>query len=85
MTLSLKVLFAAGLIGAAPLASAFAADTYALDPAHTQTIFTIDHPGFSTITGAVQAFRIRHESLRPLCRRRCPRDDQFRGHQAIGS
>ena len=40
MTLSLKVLFAAGLIGAAPLASAFAADTYALDPAHTQTMFT---------------------------------------------
>jgi len=53
MTPSLKVLFAAGLIGAAPLASALAADIYALDPAHTQTIFTIDHLGFSTITGAV--------------------------------
>ncbi|CAN7300667.1 YceI family protein [Caballeronia sp. LjRoot31] len=53
MPLSRKALFAAALISAAPFASAFAADTYALDPAHTQTIFTIDHLGFSTITGAV--------------------------------
>jgi len=53
VTLSLKALFAAGLISAAPLTSAFAADTYVLDPAHTQTIFTINHLGFSTITGAV--------------------------------
>ncbi|WP_414444392.1 YceI family protein [Burkholderia sp. 22PA0106] len=53
MPLSLKPLFAAALISAAPFASAFAADTYALDPAHTQAIFTIDHLGFSTITGSV--------------------------------
>ena len=53
MTLSPKALFAAALISAAPFASAFAADTYALDPAHTQAIFTIDHLGFSTITGSV--------------------------------
>ncbi|PQV45136.1 polyisoprenoid-binding protein YceI [Paraburkholderia sp. BL21I4N1] len=53
MTHTLKALLSAILIAAAPLTSAFAADTYALDPAHTQTIFTIDHLGFSTITGAV--------------------------------
>lgn len=54
MKFSLKLLFAANLIVAAPLTSAFAADTYALDPAHTQTIFTINHLGFSTITGSVR-------------------------------
>ena len=53
MKFSLKVLFASALIVAAPLTSTFAADTYALDPAHTQTIFTINHLGFSTITGSV--------------------------------
>ncbi len=53
MTFSLKKLIAAALISASPLASVYAADTYALDPAHTQAIFTIDHLGFSTITGAV--------------------------------
>lgn len=53
MLISPKTFYAAFLISAAPLASAFAADTYALDPAHTQTIFKIDHLGFSTITGAV--------------------------------
>jgi polyisoprenoid-binding protein YceI len=54
MPLSLKPLFAAALISAAPFAAAFAADTFVLDPAHTQTIFTIDHLGFSTITGSVR-------------------------------
>ena len=53
MKISTKSLFAVALIAAAPLTSAFAVDTYALDPAHTQTIFTINHLGFSTITGAV--------------------------------
>ena len=53
MTLSPKAFFAAALIGTAPFAPVFAGDTYALDPAHTQAIFTIDHLGFSTITGAV--------------------------------
>jgi polyisoprenoid-binding protein YceI len=50
---SMKLLFAAGVINAASLAPAFAADTYALDQAHTQAIFTINHLGFSTITGSV--------------------------------
>lgn len=54
MTHTLKILFAAALISAAPMASVFAADTYALDPAHTQAIFTINHLGFSTITGGVR-------------------------------
>jgi polyisoprenoid-binding protein YceI len=54
MTHSLKILFAAGMITAAAIASVFAADTYALDPAHTQAIFTINHLGFSTITGGVR-------------------------------
>lgn len=54
MTRSSKMLFAAGLIAAAPIASVSAADIYALDPAHTQTVFTIDHLGFSTITGTVR-------------------------------
>ncbi len=31
---------------------AMAADTFALDPAHTQTVFTINHLGYSTITGS---------------------------------
>ncbi|WGS54252.1 YceI family protein [Paraburkholderia sp. D15] len=53
MKLFTTLLVAAGLIAAASLNGAFAADTYALDPAHTQTIFTIDHLGFSTITGSV--------------------------------
>ena len=53
MKISTKSLFAVALIAAAPLTSAFAADTYALDPAHTQPIFTINPLGFSTITGAV--------------------------------
>lgn len=48
-----KALVAASLLSVAQPVAAFAADTYALDPAHTQTIFTINHLGFSTITGAV--------------------------------
>ena len=54
MTQTLKILFAAAMISATPVASVFAADTYALDPAHTQAIFTIDHLGFSTITGGIR-------------------------------
>lgn len=54
MRLSRKTLYAATLLSAAPIAPAIAADTYALDPAHTQVIFTIDHLGFSTITGSVR-------------------------------
>jgi polyisoprenoid-binding protein YceI len=30
---------------------AFAAETYTLDPMHTQTIFTVNHLGYSTVTG----------------------------------
>ncbi len=38
---------------ASPLAfgPALAADTFSLDPAHTQTVFTVSHLGYSTITG----------------------------------
>jgi polyisoprenoid-binding protein YceI len=54
MTHTLKTLFAVAALGVAPIASVFAADTYALDPAHTQAIFTINHLGFSTITGGVR-------------------------------
>lgn len=32
-------------------AAAMAADTFALDPAHTQTVFTINHLGYSMVTG----------------------------------
>ena len=32
--------------------AALAADTFALDPAHTQTVFTISHLGYSMITGS---------------------------------
>ncbi|MBE1160894.1 YceI family protein [Dyella acidiphila] len=45
---------AAVLISLAPLSPASAADTYVLDRAHTQVIFTINHLGFSTITGSVR-------------------------------
>jgi polyisoprenoid-binding protein YceI len=48
---------AASLAGLALPAVASAADIYALDPAHTQTIFTINHLGFSTITGAVHSIK----------------------------
>ena len=54
MTQTLKLILAAAAISAAPMVPAFAADIYALDPAHTQAIFTIDHLGFSTITGGVR-------------------------------
>lgn len=53
MKLFSKALITSSLMGILLPASAFAADTYALDPAHTQTIFTINHLGFSNITGAV--------------------------------
>lgn len=43
-----------GLLLSAP---AWPADTFRLDPAHTQTIFTISHLGFSTITGSVHDLR----------------------------
>ncbi|WP_158882794.1 YceI family protein [Rhodanobacter sp. L36] len=41
------------LVGMLLASPASAADTFRLDPAHTQTIFTINHLGFSNITGAV--------------------------------
>jgi polyisoprenoid-binding protein YceI len=41
------------LMGLALVTPVSAADTFTLDPAHTQTIFTINHLGFSNITGAV--------------------------------
>lgn len=47
-----KSLFATALLATVAMpASAFAADSFAVDPMHTQTIFTINHLGFSTITG----------------------------------
>jgi len=42
---------AALMAGSVPLSSATAADLYQLDPEHTQIIFTIDHLGYSRITG----------------------------------
>jgi polyisoprenoid-binding protein YceI len=48
-----NVLLMASLISAALPVHAFAADTYTLDPAHTQAIFTINHLGYSTITGSM--------------------------------
>ena len=48
-----KSLIVASLMTVAVPVVALAADTYTLDPAHTQTIFTLDHLGFSTITGSV--------------------------------
>ncbi|MCB8883651.1 polyisoprenoid-binding protein [Acidisoma cellulosilytica] len=57
MTLSPKALLTAAMICVVSSPSAFAADTYALDPAHTQTIFTINHLGFSTITGSIRDLR----------------------------
>jgi polyisoprenoid-binding protein YceI len=42
---------ALALMGGVQAGSCFAADLYTLDPDHTQTIFTIDHLGYSTITG----------------------------------
>ncbi|WP_413992986.1 YceI family protein [Labrys okinawensis] len=42
---------AAFLAGSILVASASAADLYKLDPDHTQTIFTIDHLGYSRISG----------------------------------
>jgi len=49
-----KSIFAACWLSIALPITSFAADTFALDPAHTQTIFTINHLGFSTITGGVR-------------------------------
>jgi polyisoprenoid-binding protein YceI len=47
-----KSLFATALLATVAMpASAFAADSFAVDPMHTQTIFTINHLGYSTITG----------------------------------
>ncbi|MGB3124538.1 MAG: YceI family protein [Pseudomonas sp.] len=43
-----------GLFLTSAATSAAAADTYTLDPAHTQTIFTINHLGFSTVTGSMR-------------------------------
>ena len=43
-------LLAAPLLLAAP--AAHAADTYNVDPQHTQAIFSINHLGYSTVTGS---------------------------------
>ena len=48
-----KTLIATSLLSVALSCAVLAADTYSLDVAHTQTIFTINHLGFSNITGAV--------------------------------
>jgi polyisoprenoid-binding protein YceI len=48
----ISILAAAALLaGPVPSTSASAADLYTLDPDHTQTIFTIDHLGYSRVTG----------------------------------
>jgi len=47
-----KSLFVTAILVAASVpASAFAADSFAVDPMHTQTVFTINHLGYSMITG----------------------------------
>ena len=52
MNLSFKSLLAGAICAAAmsPVLS-YAAETFAVDPAHTQTVFTIDHLGYSKVTG----------------------------------
>jgi polyisoprenoid-binding protein YceI len=52
MNSTLRMLSLAGLVSTATLShAAFAAETYTLDPMHTQTIFTVNHLGYSTVTG----------------------------------
>lgn len=47
-----KSLLAATFLAAISMPlSAYAADTFAVDPMHTQTIFTINHLGYSMVTG----------------------------------
>ena len=52
MKRSFRMTVAALLFSAVPLPSALAGDLYDLDPEHTQTIFHIDHLGYSTVTGS---------------------------------
>jgi polyisoprenoid-binding protein YceI len=48
----LKSLLAATFLAAISMPpSAYAAETFVFDPLHTQTIFTISHLGYSTVTG----------------------------------
>jgi len=45
-------IFAAATVAATlTFGPALAADTFSLDPAHTQTVFEVSHLGYSTITG----------------------------------
>ena len=50
-----KTLLTAALVLAAPAAHA-APETYALDPSHSQVVFTYNHLGFSTTTGMFSGF-----------------------------
>ena len=58
MRYCISILAAAALL-AGPVAStsAIAADLYTLDPDHTQTIFTVDHLGYSRVTGTFHDIR----------------------------
>lgn len=49
---NLKTLYVAACAALVLPSAAMAADTFALDPAHTQTVFTISHLGYSMITGS---------------------------------
>ncbi len=49
---SLKTLYIAAAMASVLPSAAMAADTFAVDPAHTQTVFTINHLGYSMITEA---------------------------------
>ena len=44
------------VLGFAPLSGALAADTYKLDPSHSQILFSWDHLGFSTTHGLISGF-----------------------------
>jgi polyisoprenoid-binding protein YceI len=47
-----RFIFAAATVASAcAFSPASAADTFSLDPAHTQTVFEVSHLGYSTITG----------------------------------
>ncbi|MCB8882984.1 polyisoprenoid-binding protein [Acidisoma cellulosilytica] len=48
----LKTLYIAAAMASVLPSAAMAADTFAVDPAHTQTVFTINHLGYSMITGS---------------------------------
>jgi polyisoprenoid-binding protein YceI len=52
-----RSIFFAAILGLSIMSSVHAADTFTLDPAHTQAVFTINHLGFSTITGTVREIK----------------------------